>query len=236
VLRPGPPWTDAEFRVLDRHVRMVLDGRLPSPRQAVSACLPLLERIREGIHRGHIRTWEATYRALLERIPPRFRARYRRPPSWTRAEMRVVDRYAHAVAEGKYTSAGAAAEACVPLLADLRRRTEGPRARDPIRRSRNSTYGRIRARVRELGVPPAWRHSNPVERRVVLEWVDRYWRTRDAKPPWYIMDLADLMRTELKYKGFDRPLEFCERALARRIRLSRRHRAEGTPQQDTRTG
>ena len=38
---------------------------------------------------------------------------------------------------------------------------------------------------------------------------------------WYIMDLADLMRTELKYKGFNRGQGFCERTLARRIRLSR---------------
>jgi hypothetical protein len=234
-MRPGPPWTKAELAVLDRQVHLVLDGKLPSPRQAVSACLTDLERIRTEMHRGHVRTWEATYRALLERIPARFRSRYRRPPSWTSAEMRIVNRYAQAVADGKYASAGEAAEACVAPLAELRRRLEGPKPCAPVRRSQTSTYGRIRARTRELGVHPAWSHSNPVERKIVLEWTERYWRTRDVKPPWYIMDLADLMRTELKLKGFDRDQGFCERALARRIRLSRRHRAEGTPQQYTKT-
>jgi hypothetical protein len=227
ALQPGPPWTETELRVLDRHVRLVLDGRLPSPRQAVESCLPELERIRKNAHSGHVRTWEATYRALLLRIPPRFRQRYRRPPSWTPAEMRLVNRYAQAVADGKYACAGDAAEACVPLLAELRRRSEGPRPCAPVRRSRTSTYGRIRVRVRELGVLAAWSHSTPVEKKVILEWTERYWRTRGVKPPWCVMDLADLMRTELKHKGFDRSQGFCERALARRIRLSRpRHEAE----------
>jgi len=226
--RHGPPWTAAELRVLDRHVRLVLAGRLPSPRQAVACCLPELERVRQQARRGHVRTWEATYRALLERIPPRFRQRYRRPPSWMAAEMRIVNRYAQAVADGKYPSAGEAAAACVVPLAELRRRIEGPQPCAPIRRSQSSTYGRIRARVRELGVPPTWTHSSPLERQVALEWTERYWRTRGVKPPWYIMDLADLMRTELKHKGFDRTQGFCERVLARRIRLSRRQRAAAT--------
>ena len=227
VLLPAPPWTKAELRVLDRHVRLVLAGKLHSPRHAVSFCLPDLERIRKDMHRNHIRTWEATYRALLQRIPARFRSRYRRPPSWTRAEMRIVNRFAQAVADGKYASAGDAADACVTRLAEFRRRLEGPRPCAPIRRSRDSAYGRIRARTRELGVRPAWSHSNPVERKVILEWTERYWRTRDVKPPWYIMDLADLMRTELQHKGFDRDQGFCERALARRVRLSRREHSTG---------
>jgi len=142
--------------------------------------------------------------------------------------MRIVNRYAQAVADGKYPSAGEAAAACVVPLAELRRRIEGPQPCAPIRRSQSSTYGRIRARVRELGVPPTWTHSSPLERQVALEWTERYWRTRGVKPPWYIMDLADLMRTELKHKGFDRTQGFCERVLARRIRLSRRQRAAAT--------
>jgi len=228
VIQPGPLWTEAELRVLDRQVKLVLAGRLPSPRQAVSPCLPDLERIGKTAHSGHVRTWEATYRALLGRIPPRFRQRYRRPPSWTPAEMRIVNRYAQAVADGKYASAGDAAEACVKSLAELRCRLEGPRPCAPVRRSQTSTYGRIRTRARELGVCPAWSHASPVEKQVVLEWTERYWRTRDAKPPWYIMDLADLMRAELQYKGFERSQGFCERALARRIRLTRREHATGT--------
>jgi hypothetical protein len=233
VQKPGPPWTKAEFRVLDRCVQLVLAGKLPSPRHAVSSCLPDLERIRQDTHCGHVRTWEATYRALLQRIPPRFRQRYRRPPSWTPAEMRIVNRYAQAVADGKYACASDAAEACVPQLAELRRRLEGPRPCAPVRRSQTSTYGRIRVRARELGVRPAWSHSSPVEKQVVLEWTERYWRTRDVKPPWYIMDLADLMKAELQYKGFERSQGFCERALARRIRLTRR---EHTPEPGTRFG
>ncbi len=228
VLHPGPPWSREELRVLDQHVKLVLTGKMPSPRQVVESCLPELERIRKEARSGHVRTWEATYRALLLRIPPRFRQRYRRPPSWTPAEMRIVNRYAQAVADGKYAGAGEAADACVPLLAELRRRSEGPQPCAPVRRSRTSTYGRIRVRVRELGVQAAWSHASPVEKRVVLEWTERYWRTRDVKPPWYIMDLADLMRTELKHKGFDRDAGFCERALARRIRLTRREHVAGT--------
>ena len=227
VLRPGPPWTREELRVLDGRVKLVLAGKLPSPRQAVSSCMPELERIRKEMRRSHVRTWEATYRALLERIPPRFRSRYRRPPSWTPAEMRIVNRYAQAVADGKYASAGDAAAACVAPLAELRRRIEGPQPCAPVRRSQTSTYGRIRVRTRELGVRPAWTHSSPVEKKIVLEWTERYWRTRDVKPPWYVMDLADLMRTELQHKGFERSQGFCERALARRIRLTRHEHAPG---------
>jgi hypothetical protein len=225
VLQPGPLWTRAELRVLDRCVKLILAGRLPSPRQAVALCLPDLARIRDETHSGHTRTWEATYRALLQRIPPRFRSRFRRPPSWTAAEIRIVDSYARAVADGTYASAGEAAEACVAPLAELRRRIEGPRPFVRIRRSQASAYARIRARTRELGVRPSWSHCSPVEKQVVLDWTERYWRTRGAMPPWYIIDLADLMRTELRHKGFDRDLGFCERALARRIRLSRRRRA-----------
>jgi hypothetical protein len=81
-----------------------------------------------------------------------------------------------------------------------------------------------------LGVKPAWSHSSPTERKIVFEWVERYWRTRDVRPTWYIIDLADLMRTELEQKGFHRDQGFCERVLARRIRLSRRGRAADATQ------
>jgi hypothetical protein len=225
VLYPAPAWTDAELRVLDRHVQLVLAGKLASPRHATTSCLPDLERIRESTRSGHTRTWEATYRALLGRIPARFRSRYRRPPSWTPAEMRIMNRYAQAVAEGKYKNAADAAAACVTPLAELRRRQAGPRPCAPVRRSEASIYGQIRARARALGVRAAWSHSSPAERKIVFEWVERYWRTRDVSPTWYVTDLADLMRTELQHKGFHRDKGFCERTLARRIRLSRRQRA-----------
>ena len=228
VPQPAPAWSDAELRVLDRHVQLVLAGKLASPRRAATSCLPDLERIRESTRSGHTRTWEATYRALLGRIPPRFRSRYRRPPSWTPAEMRIVNRYARAVADGKYKNAADAAAACTTPLAELRRRLEGPRPCAPVRRSQASIYGRMRAQARALGARAAWSHSSPAERKVVLQWVERYWRTRDVKPTWYIIDLADLMRTELEHKGFRRDTGFCERALARRIRLSRREHATGT--------
>lgn len=210
--------------MLDWHVQLVIAGKLASPRHAATACLPELEHIRRGTHSGHTRTWEATYRALLERIPPRFRSRYRRPPSWTPAEQRIVDRNARALAEGKYENAADAARACLAPLARIRRRMEGPRPSAPVRRSMASTYGRIRDLARALGVRAAWSHSSPTERKVVLEWVGRYWKTRDDRPTWYIIDLADLMMTELEHKGFHRDRGFCERVLARRIRLSRRAR------------
>ena len=135
---------------------------------------------------------------------------------------------ARAVAEGKYKNAADAAAACITPLAELRRRLEGPRPCAPVRRSQTSIYGRMRAQARALGARAAWSHSSPAERKVVLQWVERYWRTRDVKPTWYIIDLADLMRTELEHKGFRRDTGFCERALARRIRLSRREHATGT--------
>ena len=65
VLHPGPPWSREELRVLDQHVKLVLTGKMPSPRQVVESCLPELERIRKEARSGHVRTWEATYRALL---------------------------------------------------------------------------------------------------------------------------------------------------------------------------
>lgn len=225
MLQPAPPWTKAERGVLDRHVQLVIAGKLASPRHAATACLPELESIRRSTHSDHTRTWEATYRALLQRIPPRFRSRYRRPPSWTPAEQRIVDRYAQAVADGEYANAADAAKACLAPLARVRQQMEGPQHVAPVRRSLASTYGRIRDRARALGVRAAWSHSSPTERKIVLEWVERYWKTRDDRPTWYIIDLAELMTTELEHKGFHRDRGFCERVLARRIRLSRRARA-----------
>jgi len=222
--QPSPPWTAEETRVLDQHVRMVLEGKLASPRQAVKFCLPLLDRIRMERSTGYVRTWEATYRALLQRIPKRFRHRYRRPPSWTPAEMRVVDRCSQAVADGKYESAAAAAEACFFELERVWRRAQKAGDTGSIRRSRTATYGRLRERVREMGIRADWSHSSPEERKVVMEWVERYWQTREVKPPFFIVDLADLLRAELKQRGYERSPGFCERALARRIRLSRRAR------------
>jgi len=224
VVFPAPAWTAAELKVLDKYVQLVIAGKLASPRHAATASLPELVQIRESTRSPHTRTWEATYRALLMRIPPRFRSRYRRPPSWTPAEQRIVDRGAQAVAEGKYKNAADAAKACLAPLARIRQRMEGPHHVAPVRRSLASIYGRIRDQARALGVKAAWSHSSPVERKIVLEWVDRYWQTRDDRPTWYIIDLAELMMTELESKGFHRDRGFCERVLARRIRLSRRAR------------
>jgi len=134
MARP-PVWSAQELKVVDRFARAVIAGRYAGAGVALSAC-------HEALSRGTRmrRTRAAVRQKLRERAhvlgwsPP--------PRIWKRTEQRVVERFARAVAGGKYTDASTAVHDCRQALA---------KAHVPRLHSDEALVARIRAAARMLG-------------------------------------------------------------------------------------
>ena len=225
-------WTEEEYEVLDQAIERVRKGEIPNPRRAAAACLSELERIRQAAlranpraHAGEPRTFLATYPQLLRRIPVAVRQRFGRRPDWSGREQAAAERYARAASRGEYPSPYAAAKACCTELEKLWRQGLGPGAPGVSPRTLQSVACRVLKLARALGVPSPWRKLDPAERAIVDLWVERYWRVQGANPPWCTVDLAVLMRDELRRRGYIRPARFCSNVLYAHVRKSRKERA-----------
>jgi hypothetical protein len=116
------PWRPAELRVLDRCVCRVLDGRYDSVSRAAKVCLSELTRLRAAPDKGGAlppRAYRTVYtRIRRETLSPR---RGALGSFWSADEQVVVDRFVHALVNGRYRRAQEAADACCQEFARLRR-------------------------------------------------------------------------------------------------------------------
>jgi hypothetical protein len=160
-------WTPPEDRVIVRYARALIRRRYGTVHEAARECAREFERLRAG-RSGT--AWAAVPRNL-KAIESRL---YRRALAaghvrWrfhlTPVEQAVYDRYARALADGRYRDVTWAARACLKVLGRLRR--QGPAAARTPSRTLSSVCLQLSARAQKLGwswVASRWR---PEERRIL---------------------------------------------------------------------
>lgn len=142
------PWTPAETRVIERYVRRLKANRALSAYETSQQCAQEVRRVRA---RGAPpRTHWAVYSQLCTGLRAAGRTRRAARDRWTRAELRVMERFAQAVVLGRYRSVRQAAPECRRQL----ERLEPGRERF-VTRTRTGVAGRLYLRVAELGRSPA---------------------------------------------------------------------------------
>jgi len=152
-------WTEAENRVMRHHVQRLLHGRYLTAAEAARACVREFERLRmsdRSVGRSWVPRTEHAVRTKMEK-EARKAGRSPRRVRYTKAEKGTFDRYARAVAEGRYPNLTPAVILCRRDLARTRARCRQsappPRPFETVRRQ-------ICRRVRNLGwswSAKAWR-------------------------------------------------------------------------------
>ena len=108
-------WTGEEQAVVDRYVKALFAGRYRTALKAAEACEKELTRLptRPVVPR--------TRQAIFIRIVEGARAAGRNSHRihWSRAELRIVERHAQALARGRFRDGGAAAAACHAQIRQL---------------------------------------------------------------------------------------------------------------------
>jgi hypothetical protein len=152
-------WTEAENRVMRHQLQRLLHGRYLTAAEAARACIREFERLRMS-DRSVGRSWvPRTESAVCTKMAKDARKAGRGPwrVRYTKAEMGTFDRYARAMAEGRYPNLTPAVILCRRDLARMRARCRQsappPRPFEAVRRQ-------ICRRVRNLGwswSAKAWR-------------------------------------------------------------------------------
>jgi hypothetical protein len=213
-----PVWSAAEQRVVRRYAAALVRGRYPDALEAARHCRDELDQKVWSSGRAEART--RSLEAVHIRVAQAAR-KIGRPGvcvRWTEHEKRLLDRYALAIAGGRYLSTHVAARDCCREMARLpaRFRGRGPGVRGPAaRRSAEAIRGKLFARAHELLPLRFGTEWAPAEDRII----DRYARAGLARP-------HDSMR---------RVAAACHAALVRRSNRSRRRSRLGLRSVSTRS-
>ncbi|MFO7675131.1 MAG: hypothetical protein R6X12_02265 [bacterium] len=195
-------WTPAERRALNRHLRLLFEGRHKFSDDAAQACFREL---------GGSRTYKAVRFALRTEAT---RTGLPRSHSWlTKTEERLVERYAMMVHNGALPHWRAAAEQC---LAAIGRRVARLARTGPLklRRLPSHTLDTIHMAILNLAHQRGLRgprnpHWTAAEQKLAAGWVkwyDRYRRVRRLAP---LKQASEGLQAELADRGFHRSVAAC---------------------------
>jgi hypothetical protein len=212
LVEPFGPDVD---RVVRSYAREYLEGKYPRISVAGAACLAELARLRKRDpvkYAASARRNKVNVCARIDRMVLAYGLPHAASP-FLAAELRIVDRYARGVADGRHKSPLPAARPCYRDLTRLWRRL-ARRIEPPLRRFAGRTfdaaYQRVRLRAREFGYRGATRRRwLPAERRIAAKWLKRYLAFRDSETPWTIADTAGSLQEDLATSGFQRTLDAC---------------------------
>lgn len=157
----GRRWTPGELKLLKRHVRLLLADRSLSAFEVAGECACELRRARGP--GAPARTRHAAYGRICDELRAAGRGRTACRDRWTMAERALLERYARDTVSGRYRSTRKAAVDCWEEI----RKLEPGRDRF-VDRSRVGVYGRLSARVFELGGSSARAAWSPAEERVLV--------------------------------------------------------------------
>jgi hypothetical protein len=122
-VRTNRPWLPAEDRIIDRHLRLLAQGRYPDVSAASRACARDIGTLYAAILRtdphDFVASRERPFGSLLRRMSARLKALGlpRTNAHLTPAEERVVGRCVRGLNQGRYRDPTEAAEACAEELA-----------------------------------------------------------------------------------------------------------------------
>ncbi len=223
------PWSRQEDRLVARFAKSVADGRYPGAPQAAVDCKAALDRLRH-MHQGRQRPLPVR---SVERVTGRLwagLARLGMPRAhglWTGAELRVIDRYAHAVIRHRYPTLAGAVPDCWKAVNRLdsavRERRSGRHDKLTVR-SQGTVHSQLFFRAREIAhnqIP--MRRWTADEDRLLTKWTRKYDLHRRDKLRMDIKTIAGMLQAELGRRGYYRSLCAClSRVYEGRRRLRRR--------------
>jgi len=210
--RLQPEWTPAQTRILTRYVGLLIDRRYRYAYEAARDCHKALD----GAH-----SYGAVFDALKQKTTAAGIPRYH--THLTREDLRVAERYALMVHEGKLPHWTAAAMAC---RSELRRRLARTKRIGNLRLSHADThpFGTIHAAIlsiahsRNLRGPrnPRWSEAEDRLAQSWVRWFDRYRLVLRLAP---LKQAAEGLSEDLDKAGYQRKLNACR---ARVVLLWRR--------------
>lgn len=157
---------------MDRFAQAVMDGRYAHAKAAVPSCRAALEKLRKSSRDKQplpVRGPEGTHAVLLKRA--RLLGRPRILVRWLDGERALLDRFAKAVADGRFRTAREAGWACQAAITELHRRYPVRYAGRPVRSIhtiQHDLWPRV-ARLRDRWFNSHWSDAE-------LRLVDRYAR------------------------------------------------------------
>jgi hypothetical protein len=170
----GPRWPEPEMRLLDRFARRVADGRSSTALEAacdfLSARGDMHDRHPEIMWLRRRRSLRSAARVINQRAHEMGWSKLL--VRWAAPERLILERYARAIARGRYRSIPQAAPACARELARLHRLHPDARWSRPSRTVR-VVQGQLQIRVKELGVPRNNGFWTPGEREIVGQFARR---------------------------------------------------------------
>jgi hypothetical protein len=195
-------WSAAATRLVDRHVRRVLDGTCPTMHAATLAFL------REAKGQRPRRT----YRSVMWKMGERARLMGKEPEhiAWTPDEDRLLDRFIRAMVAGRLGTARSAARAFVddPGRLGCERTGEWPR------RTLDAAVHRVLNRTDERG-PATKRPWSAAEQKLAGKWARSYQRNRRTGNFRALGDAAAGLRKDLQAAGYTRTHTSCLRLVLR---------------------
>jgi hypothetical protein len=202
-------WSPREEQIINRYVNELLAGRFRHARAAGAACKHELDRLHEAHPNARWAEKRRTQVAVNFRITQRTRATGEAWPHsrWTIPEKRIVERYAHAVLEGRFPNLPKATERCHRDIERYHRQLRKQRPGSspaPSPRSPKSLLDILRKRTLELGRPKRRLDWTPQEMRVVMKWARKYQAMRKHFHALGYSEAAREVRRELERQGFNR--------------------------------
>jgi hypothetical protein len=212
-------WTRDEDRVVRSYARAFLEGKYPRITKAGAACFDEFRRLRKVAPARYRVSRRRTLKDICARIDRFVVATGLPHPAglFTKSEMRVVDRYALAVAKGRYKAPLPATRPCYRALRRLWQRA-ARRVKPPLRhfvaRTFDAVHARLIIRAHDFGYRGAPRRRwLPVERRIAAKWRGRYVTFRVSDTPWSINDTARSLEADLASSGYRRTVSACHAEL-----------------------
>lgn len=207
-------WSPQESRIVDRHIRALLEGRYRYVHEAVAACVAETRALHDRGVAGILpRPAAGVKRVIVERLRslrlPRYRGRL------IAVEESTVERYARAVDQGRYQTWKQAARAC---LNELKSKADARARRGPIKVNRVADRNLQTVHVRILGVAhrlglrgPRRVLWTPAETRVCREWARWYGRNRRVRRLPMLLAAAMGLQEDLSMMGSNRGLGACRK-------------------------
>ncbi len=213
-----PLWRSSEERVYQRHVRLLFEGRFKHVRDAADACANVMLRLRSKFRpRPFTAIRSRMKRELRSYDLPRFNG------EMIPQELCLFEKYARAVAAGRYASSADATPDCYCELKRMYARVGREHSLHIGRlagRSRAVVHCRIRAAAFRLGLQFPHRHWLPAEERIFDGWLRWYSKHRHGRRLHPLTRAANGLSDDLAKQGFRRSVCTCKwRLVTTRRRL-----------------
>ena len=208
-------WSESTDRIVRTYARAFLESRYPRITAAGAACKAELARLRKTAPARYKGSERHKLKDICARID-RCVLTYGLPHpagEFVPSEMLIIDRYARAVAEGRYKAPLPAAGPCFRDLKKLWQRL-ARRIKPPLRgysgRTFDAIHARLGVRARDFGYRGAPRRRwLPAERRIAAKWLRRHIIYQNSDTPWSTGDTAQSLQNDLAAAGHVRTLGAC---------------------------